>query len=152
MSAPTIEEQIEAVTRARDALDAFVGEGFSGIEFDASLYEVEVPPRVSRTIEIEDLDFLEALGTAQDALKRMPPESLARIGLMVLEQWSEGYSDIETIDVQELAVKAGALVETVFDPEQHNDEHGAAGAGDPWFLFSDEVKKYRAIPTQDAET
>ena len=138
MSAPTIEEQTEAVDNAMIA-----NEG------RAHYYEHNLVSDMGLANQFRAQ--ADALDAAAKTLRGMPPESLARIGLMVLEQWGEGYSEIETIDVQELAVKVGALVETVFDPEHHNDEHGAAEFGDVWFLFSDEVNKYRAIPAEREE-
>ena len=70
MSAPTIEEQIAAVARARDALDGLVAAGLSSIEFDAEVFETEDPPRTSRTVEIEDFDFLTALRAAEETLRQ----------------------------------------------------------------------------------
>jgi hypothetical protein len=53
----------------------------------------------------------------------------------VMKDWPEGF-DIEAGDLQSMAVKHGLLQEVAggFDPEEHDDTHGCAEAGDPWFM------------------
>lgn len=50
--------------------------------------------------------------------------------------------DLDGGSIQDEAVKAGILIETKYDPEQH--EAGSdcgAEEGDPWYVFSPEFSK-----------
>lgn len=51
----------------------------------------------------------------------------------IMKDWPEGY-DIDGMDLQEMAIKHGILVEIEggFDPEKHDCPYGSE-KGDPWY-------------------
>jgi len=55
----------------------------------------------------------------------------------IMQEWPEGF-DLDGADLQAKAIKHGLLyrVEGGFDPSKHEDQHGCAEPGDPWFMQS----------------
>ena len=43
-------------------------------------------------------------------------------------------------EIQELAIALGLIVDTRYDPSLHGDSMWDAEPGDPWYVFSDDVK------------
>lgn len=56
-------------------------------------------------------------------------------GRSILERFCEGDSEIEMMDIQDMAENYGTLIpiEGGFDPDKHIDVTGACERGDPFF-------------------
>ena len=66
----------------------------------------------------------------------MPKPDWEKFGMSIMANWPTG--DVEGGELQYLAVENHILlpVEGGYDPDNHDDEHGCAEPGDPWFVYN----------------
>lgn len=60
-----------------------------------------------------------------------------RLGEQIIDHWQEDcVADLDGFTIQELAEETGALyrVDGGYNPDVHEDIHGAAEKGDPWYM------------------